>query len=340
MDNKNIKRSNGIFYTEETPFKYKQVEEWLATIPEIYNTQVEMLEPFAGSNNLPRLFHEEFPNLKVNWVCFDKRRPEHNTYPKAEVLIQDTIKDFPQGYKVCITKPPYLSKSSASRKKLDYPKDAKYDDLYKVCLDLILENCDYAGVIIPESFITQGIFHDRIYSITSLNEKLFNDTECPVCLVLFVPKSEDFKIYCGEEFLGYYSDLKEKVNKLLDAPELSWKMNDKAGNISVICIDTQKKDTIHFQEGELISQDKIKISSRSYTRLSGLPNDINREDFIKECNILMREYRQITKDVFLTSFKGLREDGRYRRRLDFKTLKKIMNKAVERIENREGFCKK
>ena len=50
---------------------------------------------------------------------------------------------------------------------------------------------------------------------------------------------------------------------------------------------------------------------------------------LKINNIILNEYRDKTHDIFLTSFKGLRKDGVYRRRIDFRTVKCIMNKAIK-----------
>ena len=43
----------------------------------------------------------------------------------------------------------------------------------------------------------------------------------------------------------------------------------------------------------------------------------------------LNKYREDTADVFFASFKGLRDDGRYRRRLDFDAAKNIMSVALE-----------
>jgi hypothetical protein len=89
-----------------------------------------------------------------------------------------------------------------------------------------------------------------------------------------------------------------------------------------------KKDILNA-----INPNDIKISSRSFTRISGLPKHINLNDFLNECNIILKDYREKTKDVLMTSFKGLRKDGKYRRRLDFKTVRYIMNKALKKLNN-------
>ena len=78
---------------------------------------------------------------------------------------------------------------------------------------------------------------------------------------------------------------------------------------------------------------KIKISSRSETRVSGLYDDINLDLFISTCNRILNEYRIKTEDAFMAPFKNLRKDMKYRRRLDFATAKLIISKAVEELTN-------
>lgn len=336
MQHEEIKRQNGVYYTTSNPFHYPQFKEWFNQIPE--ESKESILEPFAGSNNIPALLKDE--NITpASWVCFDMESPEKNICPEFKIKEQDTLAHFPKGYDVCITNPPYLAKNSAKRRKLPYP-ETKYNDLYKLSLEKILENCKYAGAIIPESFLTQELFTDRIYSVTSLNQKMFEDTECPVCLALFVPESKDFRVFCGEEFLGYYSELKKQENELFDNQENRWKFNDREGKIGVKCIDNQKEASIYFHNGEEIAPEKIKVSSRSYTRISGLPEGIPLEAFLEKCNEILRGYREKTKDVFLTSFKGLRKDGKYRRRIDFKTLRKIMDRAVAQLVKEQVIVQK
>ena len=82
---------------------------------------------------------ESISNDKFNkWVCFDISPAENNKVPECEVVKRDTIKDFPKGYKVAITNPPYLAKNSATRRELEYLGDP-YDDLYKKALEVMLK---------------------------------------------------------------------------------------------------------------------------------------------------------------------------------------------------------
>jgi len=264
----------------------------------------------------------------AKWTCFDIE-PGKNVYPKCEILQRDTIKDYPKGYKIAITNPPYLSKNSATRRGLTYP-ETKYDDVYKLCLEVMLNNTPYVAAIIPETFITSGLFHDRLHSIVSLTCRMFDDTDCPVCLAMFVPKEEapnSFYIYRMNDSLGEYKELKK--GDIPDTLGIEWTFNDPNGEIGIWCIDNTKYASIHFGKGDIIPSSKIKNTSRSLTRVSGLPEEIDFERFIDDCNALLKNYRSSTKDVFMASFKGLRIDGLYRRRLDFATARRIMNNALQ-----------
>lgn len=293
------------------------------------------MEPFAGANNIPRMIIDDdiIPNSK--WSCFDLE-PGENVCPEFEIAVMDTIKNYPKGYRVAITNPPYLSKNSATRRGLAYP-DTKYDDLYKLCLDVMLKDTSYVAAIIPETFITAGLFHDRLHTVISLTCKMFSDTDCPVCLALFAPKNEapkSFEIYRMNELLGTYSDL--SAGDVQDVLGIAWKFNDPDGEIGIWCVDNTRENSIYFGDGTEIPSSDIKNTSRSITRVGGLPDGVDIDLFIKHCNRILIDYRKNTKDVFMASFKGLRIDGLYRRRLDFATARRIMNLALFRIMKDEA----
>ena len=50
-------------------------------------------------------------------------------------------------------------------------------------------------------------------------------------------------------------------------------------------------------------------------------------------NQLLETYRTQTHDVLMTSFKGLRQDGKYRRRLDYATARALLDLALFQIED-------
>ena len=103
-------------------------------------------------------------------------------------------------------------------------------------------------------------------------------------------------------------------------------------------VDNQKENKSKIFDGNNIKPEDIKVSSRAFTRVSGLPETVDKEEFFAVCNKILEDYRAKTKDVLMTSFKGLRSDGKYRRRLDFRTVRCIMNRALKTIEekNKKG----
>lgn len=194
---------------------------------------------------------------------------------------------------------------------------------------------DYIAAIIPETFIVSGQFTDRLTTVISLTCKMFDDTKCPVCLALFNPKiTDNFKIYRLNEFLGTHNDLSKYIPRPLLAH--SWKINDPQGIIGLKCVDSNEGPSVRFCLGSEIDSAKIKISSRSETRISTPETISDLSHFLDKCNEILADYRINTKDVFLATFKNLRKDGWYRRRLDFATAKLIMSKALEQVEVAEN----
>lgn len=306
----------GRFYTTQNIFSYPQFKEWFSIALKVSNNIV--LEPFAGSNNLIKMLLDESYNF--DFVAYDIN-------PNSpEVEKRDTIKTFPQGYKLIITNPPYLAKNSACRKKINFPT-TKYDDLYKLCLEIMLKNCDYVGVIIPASFINANLFLDRLHSYTLLSSQMFNDTENPVCLALFSPqKSSSVYLYENDKYVGELYSLKKKLSKLLanyTPRNLDIKFNDKNGNIGLCAIDNTRIPSIAFVDARLVPKKKIKVSSRHLTRIH-VPQEINLSLLNKKLN----ELREITNDFFLTPFRGLRKDGKFRRRLDFQLAREIIESCL------------
>lgn len=146
FDFKNAKRTNGQYFTERNPFINDGFLEWSSEC-DISNNII--LEPFAGSNNLIQMLLDM--KLCNKFISYDIE-PQHNN-----VIFKDTLLNFPQGFNVCITNPPYLAQNSARRRGIFYP-NTKFDDLYKFALNKCLESCEYVGAIIPASFLNAKIF--------------------------------------------------------------------------------------------------------------------------------------------------------------------------------------
>ena len=152
------KRATGRYYTRGNPFLLKPFRAWAATLN--LDRQIA-LEPFAGDNSIPQLISEA--RLKCrDWALFDIEPAA------AEVQQRDTLADFPKGFDVCITNPPWLARNSATRRGLPFPSDSRHDDIYKYALEKCLTHCQWVAAIIPEAFIRSGLFLHRLRDFVSL----------------------------------------------------------------------------------------------------------------------------------------------------------------------------
>jgi len=334
------KIKKGQFFTKGNPFVFPVFQDWLYEYALKEDKGSIFIEPFAGSNSIIKLFQQANPDLQNKWKAFDIE-PESVAKNVTNISIEkrDMLKRFPKGYNIGITNPPYLAKNSAKRKNIRFTYKG-FDDLYKYSLHIMLKNLDYVAAIIPESFIVQNLFHDRLFAVVSLRSKMFEDTECPVCLALFIPVGkkkvkDNFSIYSNEEYVGDYQSL-IKLNEPSFVNEIPVIFHNPHGQIALHAIDNTYNASIEFKRGEIIPVDKVKKSNRSFTRI-GVPEhftDIEIDTIINISNDLLLKKRIQTKDVFLTSFKGLRKDGFYRRRLDFTQARTILNEAVYLLNKR------
>ncbi len=297
------KRQNGRYYTRGNPFVVKPFRLWAEQV-NLRNRRV--LEPYAGANNIIRALQDV--GYAKSFISFD-------THPAdAAVQEKDTMADFPRGFDACITNPPWLAKNSAHRRGLWYP-DTRHDDLYKHALELCLQNCAFVGALIPATFLQSRLFLDRLDSIIFLHDKgMFSDTENPVCLALFSEKSREVKIFFDSELIGTFGELSGKLPPGTGRRK-HLVFNDPRGDLGFIAFDGTRKPSIRFCRGEDLSQHAISHSSRMITRISG---DFRYSaSLVGALNNAVEAFREETKDVFLTPFKGLRKDGRYRRRMDY-----------------------
>lgn len=297
------KRQNGQYYTQGNPFVLAPFQSWARDVG-LHSKAV--LEPYAGANHIIRA---------LRGAGYAERFISYDLHPAApEVRQKDTLEDFPKGFDVCITNPPWLAKNSAHRRGLRYP-NTQYDDLYKHALALCLDNCAFVGALIPATFLQSRLFLDRLDTVVFLHDKgMFSDTENPVCLSLFNDGSKDTKIFFDTEYIGTLRQLQ----KYLPPREVAEKrvvFNNPGGELGFIAFDDTRGPSIRFCRGDDIAHYTISHSSRMITRISG---DFRYSvSFVRALNREIEKFREDTRDVFLTPFKGLRKDGKYRRRMDY-----------------------
>lgn len=318
------KRAHGQFFTHGNPFVHAPFRQWFESIPGVADKV--LLEPFAGANHIVRLMREA--GYEQPWKCFDIDPPA----PRAEgvpISRKDTLASFPKGFEVVVTNPPYLARNSARRRGIGFP-DTRHDDLYKHALAITLDNVGHVAAIIPESFVVSDEFRDRLHATISLTSRMFSDTDCPVCLALFVPSKQgtDFQIWDGGQLLGLHSEFSAILGPA--SRRHSWRFNDPRGSLGLRGVDDGKTASIRFVRGETIDPSLVKHTSRSITRIGGLPESIDLDRFIAKANAALLDYRARTHDALMTPFKGLRADGKYRRRLDFTAARNLLDHTLFR----------
>ena len=304
------RRRLGQYYTTNyNPFRLKPFTKWAGKAGLSH-----VLEPFAGGNHIIEMLREAGWN-RVRAASYDIR-PGHGAVER-----RDTIKSFPTGHRSCISNPPWLGRSSAARRRLPYPA-TRYDDVYKHCLGLALDNCENVAFLIPASFLHSGLFRERLHSIVFLHRLAFDDTENPTCLALFhADRAGRTEVWHDRTFIGHLGDLE----KMLPPPQhklaaAGLRFNDPHGKLGLVGVDDTHAATIRFCRGAELPH-AILHSSRSVTRISGIDVD---DRVIGELNRRLDEFRRATHDVFLTPFKGLRDDGKYRRRLDYRLARRLI----------------
>ncbi len=304
-------RINGIYYTAlHNPFAYPAFTSWAK---ERQIQREVILEPFAGSNNLIDMLQE---------LGHCKRYQSYDLYPQSfNVQSRDTLNDYPTGYRVCITNPPWLYKSSASRRGLPFPKTA-FDDLYKHCLALCLKHSPYVAALIPASFLQSKLFRQRLEKVIFIHKNLFSYTDNPVCLALFQEEMvKDTQIYLDNELIGMLGKLESHLPNSKATSSKSIQFNAIKGPLGFISIDNNSSPSIRFCHGDALRHHAIKVSSRAITRIDGI--DVT-DSLIARLNERIDMIRTRTYDVFLTTFKGLRKDGKYRRRMEYRLAREII----------------
>ena len=310
MQNKNLVRERGRFFTAHNPFKLPPFKQWarVAGLP-----RANILEPFAGANMI-------IAHLREMGLCENHR--SFDIEPAASgVCKRDTLTSFPRGFDVCVTNPPWLAKNRAKAQGLRFP-GTQYSDLYQLALGKCLENCGWVAAIIPESFIRSGLFRSRMTDFVGITNTLFADTTHPVGLAMFAPKeTPDVVIWHNKIRIGKLSAL-ESMRPTPFEGGVDVRFNQPRGNVGLIALDNTIEPSIRFCKPEELSDYKVNSTCRSITKMQ-----VSGRVCISAWNKMLDDFRDDTRDVLMNSFRGVRRDGMYRRRLDWALARGIVQNA-------------
>ena len=322
------KRSLGQFFTAGACWLQPQIVDFLVA------SKCEIAyDPFAGSGCLFNPVTNAVKSIReIKGLDID----ESQGWP-----VNDSLQNIPHVENaVIVTNPPYISSYSAARKRIDenlkrYFNKTKYDDVYLLALDKMLDAQKNVVAIVPETFINSPYRRKELLSsITILEQNPFLDTDTPVVVVCFdsVPKSFDnVRVYKDASFVCSLNDA-EKC-RLIPDNSVQMRFNDPAGWLGVRCVDTTNPaDMIRFDFKENIDYDwdkGIKVSSRLLTLVSVDVPSSRRKDFLKSCNRILKEMRMQSHDIILSPFKGNMKNGKRRRRLDFQTCRAIIERGYK-----------
>ncbi|TQC53968.1 hypothetical protein E1I18_01430 [Mycoplasmopsis mucosicanis] len=323
------KLQKGQFFTEQDVFENNDVFIDFMQKNNLWNKKI--LEPFAGSNNLIKFLQKIKP--QINYRSYDIEPKNKNVYKN------DSINNWNyQGFDLVITNPPYLSKHSAKRMKIDVDF-GDFDDLYKLSIFKCIQNVRFTVAIIPTTLINSNRKKDKILIQKLIafqllpNKQNFKDTEHPVALAYFdnLKNNEniDFDIYENNKFIEKYSNLIEIEKSILKSTNTHEIIFNKPnGNVCVNTGDnTLDKSNIRFLEGEWLSSDEVKTTDRHKVKLEIRGIEIT-QHHIDKLNNKINELRQNKCDYLWASFKGVSKNGHFRKRIDFGTIKRIINAVL------------
>lgn len=315
----------GQFFTQSTAWLRPQIQAFFDSI------QIKrIVDPFAGEGHLLKVFESKYEtsgydiDASFNW------------------RINDGLLGIPPAERgdVCVTNPPYLAKTTATRfdrmgAKKYFSLYPEFDDLYLIALEQCFKSFNWGLAIIPETYLLHTKKSKRIRTATILEDNPFIDTEFPVIAITWGPDNhDDYDIYKDSLYLGTKNSLSAKLPPKSGKRRVI-KFNDTGGNLGIVCIDSPHDiGGISFTTPDKI-KGPIKCSSRTSTLVS-VSSAVNTHKLIDTCNRILKKYREDTFDVFMAPFKGNDSNGRRRRRLDFATARLIIENALEELETPQG----
>ena len=325
MKHSKEKTISGSFYTTKTNWLTKQVIAFF----EQFNPKV-VTDPFAGDGHLLDLINEKFGCATMGYDLY-----KHNWQQN------DSLVEIPDSQFI-VTNPPWLSKTSASKKKImnnvmhyfDINKDCT--NLYQIAIKLMIMKKIPFICLVPESILTmEWNWKHKLTKIISLFDSPFDDTNALTCVVCYDPEkeSDDVEVYSDDNFIGYLKQIESvvlKPNKSIDI-----KFNVADGPIGVRCLDLKSED----KRAKFFTKENF--TQKSYSNLKNLRyathiaidlNGINVDDFVNYCNEELENYRKTPAEIFNCSFMENTNYGTRRRRISFEVIRAILEKVFHKFK--------
>lgn len=342
------KRDLGQFFTRDSVWMRSHIKRHIEALSVRYHTCVD---PFAGDGHLLQLVNEV--GFQTIGHDIDVEICKSKGWGKPNDSIRRVIQ---HDNAFVLTNPPYLAKNSAKRMKssmveyfslgfipnLDDSLLNVLDDLFKLAIEQTIAKYDDSIWIVPESGIQDlddlPHWKDRLHSVTILEDNPFNDTEHPVCIMIFSTSNPLNQVWKNDTLLGTYDELRRVHNQTAKGPSklTHMKFNAPEGTLGYRAVDGTREDgsmRIKFCRGEELGYDRsnIKVSSRHLTYIEIELEGELLDKVITEANRRIDAYREATHDVFLTAFMGNTKTGERRRRLDYKLARRIFNTGYEAV---------
>ena len=340
-----MKKELGQFYTKNYDYILQNI-----TIP----SNVEhIVEPFTGEGDL--INYIKHFDIQYNIEMYD-------IDPKTNSTIQrDTLQNPPQyTNKFVITNPPYLARNKSNKKEI-YDK-YNVNDLYKCFIVSLIDTpCNGGIIIIPLNFISSTRKNDillrenflSVYSIIQINifeERVFSDTSCTVCSLLFIQNMNNEKNDINIDIYPSKINIKTKLNKEnnytigghiynLDMDcnhtmkRLTTKnITEKNTNMVIKCIDDNSKSMIRAEyvhdDTDIFIDNTPKCSARGYLTLIINPpiDEDSQKKLVIDFNKYLSENRTKYHSLFLANYRESNDIAR--KRISFDLVYKIIGHLI------------
>lgn len=325
MKHSKEKTITGSFYTTKTNWLTKQVITFLKQ----FNPKV-VTDPFAGDGHLLDLINEKFGYATIGYDLY-----------KHDWQQNDSLIEIPNSQFI-ITNPPWLSKSSASKKKIInnvihyFNTNKDCSDLYQIAIKLMIMKKIPFICLVPESILAmKWNWKYKLTKIISLFDSPFDDTNTLTSVVCYDPEkeSDDVEIWNDDNFVGYLKQIEKivlKPNNLIDI-----KFNVSDGPIGIRCLDLKSEDkrAKFFTKANFTQKPYSNLKNLRYATYIAIDLDgIDVDNFVKYCNKELENYRKTPAEIFNCSFMENTNYGTRRRRISFEVIRAILEKVFHKFK--------